>query len=185
MGVLFTTHLSLFLLSFRSVHSLARTGTVPHDAQPQQSPPSKSTLLTTGGDWVGAKTSLRQSDCCIVSISGIESHLRILQEQLADNGPADIDLRARIRIPSLTHSDCFQVCRSVKPLPETADEENGDANNISDPCATALKELALGISSLVDEGSLESADVFVRIVCASDYRARDPPFHTDNPLSFE
>jgi hypothetical protein len=51
--------------------------------------------------------------------------------------------------------------------------------------ALALKELALGVSSLADASFSESAwknpppDVHVRVACASDYRAIDPVFHTD------
>ena len=44
----------------------------------------------------------------------------------------------------------------------------------------ALVELARGVASLAD-GKLAKTctDVHVRVVCASDYRAIDPPFHTD------
>ena len=116
---------------------------------------------------------LRKSGCCVVSIPEISSQLRILQDEFANNGPSDIDLRARIRVhPSFTYDDCLQVRQSVIPL---KDEKDGDNN---DPCAVALQELARGVASL-GAGSLEGSDVFVRIVCASNYRARDPPFHTD------
>jgi len=57
---------------------------------------------------------------------------------------------------------------------------NGDAENIKDPCTAALVEIARGVASLAD-GPLEGVceDVLLRIVCATDYRAIDPMYHTD------
>ena len=44
----------------------------------------------------------------------------------------------------------------------------------------ALVELARGVASLADgELAKTCTDVHMRVVCASDYRAIDPPFHTD------
>ena len=60
-------------------------------------------------------------------------------------------------------------------LPDNDDEKH----DISDSCTAALQELAMGMSSLLSDGCDGANDVFVRIVCASNYRARDPPFHTD------
>ena len=56
-------------------------------------------------------------------------------------------------------------------------------NNISihnHPCILALEELAKGVASLAD-GPLEgkTTDVYMRVVCASNYQAIDPMFHTD------
>jgi hypothetical protein len=52
--------------------------------------------------------------------------------------------------------------------------------NKNHPCILALQELAQGVCSLAD-GKLSSSvtDVHMRIVCASNYKAIDPPFHTD------
>lgn len=151
-----------------------------------------SSSIVLDGDWRSAVSSLQGSNCCVVSIPGIDSHLRTLQEHLADKGPADVDLRARIRISSpsssTTYNDCLKVRQSVIPYDDhsyecTSDTINdNDANNnkkYDDPCTVALEELARGMSSFAYDGPLEGVDVFVRIVCASNYRARDPPFHTD------
>jgi Protein of unknown function (DUF1826) len=138
------------------------------------------------GDWGASKSSLRRSDCCVTFVHGLESHVQILQQVLADQGPSEIDLRARIRVSSsssssssLTYEDCLKVRNSVIPLTkEEMLESSGD--NRQDPCSLALAELASGMASLAD-GTLSGVveDVFCRIVCASDYRAIDPPFHTD------
>lgn len=132
------------------------------------------------GDWASAKKKLRNPDCCVVSISGLESHLGVLQEQL-DQGPAELDLRARISSSKENIlSDCIQVCNlcsipSRTKFPMYEDEKA----YLRDPSVAALMELAHGVASLAD-GPLEGTkEVFMRIVCASDYRARDPMFHTD------
>jgi hypothetical protein len=58
------------------------------------------------------------------------------------------------------------------------DNDNDDDNSILiDPCTAALMELAQGVASLAENGP--SMDVFIRIVCASNYRAIDPMYHTD------
>jgi Protein of unknown function (DUF1826) len=145
---------------------------------------------TGAGDWENAKVALRNKDCCIVSVTGLEHQLKVLQDVLADNGPSEIDLRARIHVrPSVssssstsgsTYNDCVRVRNSVVPFLE-GNEENGGSEIVDiDPCSAALKELACGMFSLAD-GPFESVvnDVFVRIVCASDYKGKDPPFHTD------
>lgn len=137
-----------------------------------------SQLPPLADDWAVQKSALQQKDCCVVSISSIDSCLQILQQELGENGPADMDLRARIRTSAsstTTYKDCLQVRKNA-----VASDANG-ATTIADhdPCAMALTELARGIASLADGSSLEGGDVFVRIVCASNYRAREPPFHTD------
>jgi hypothetical protein len=80
--------------------------------------------------------------------------------------------------------------RSVWPLPGDDNDTDNDNDNDEDeqhhrssnkdPCAAALEELVRGVASLAD-GPLEGVceDVFLRIVCASDYQARDPMYHTD------
>lgn len=134
------------------------------------------------GDWAGAKAALRNPDCCVVSVPGLEHHLRVLQAQFADDGPAELDLRAGVHVTkSSAHDDCLRVRRSVSPFAGDDHGDNNDENiNEDDPCTAALVELARGFASLAD-GPLEGVceNVFIRIVCASDYRAIDPSFHTD------
>jgi hypothetical protein len=135
------------------------------------------------GDWTGAKAALRNSDCCVVSVPGLEHHLCVLQAYFADKGPADLDLRARVRVKSSARDDCLSIRRSVSPIEEN-DNDDDDGNDetamLDDPCTDALLELARGVASLAD-GPLEEVceDVFIRIVCASNYKAIDPPYHTD------
>jgi hypothetical protein len=97
-------------------------------------------------------------------------------------GPAELDLRARVRAfssSSSAHGDCLRVRRSVNKG-DGVNENGNDIHEDEDPCTAALVELAQGFASLAD-GPLEGVceDVFVRIVCASDYRGRDPMYHTD------
>lgn len=143
------------------------------------------------GDWEGAKAALRNPECCVVSVPGISDHLRVLQEHFADGGPADIDLRARVRVQSSAAEDCISIRNLVVPMAEgngaiSDDSEsapigdNSESAPIDDACTAALCELARGVASLAD-GPLEGVceDVFIRIVCASDYKAIDPMYHTD------
>jgi hypothetical protein len=156
------------------------------------------------GDWAGAKAALRHPDCCVVSVSGLEHHLCVLQAHFADDGPAELDLRARVHVgttactttgetiatgtatgtaTATASDDCLRLRRSVsRDLFVTG----GDDHN--DPCTAALVELARGVASLAETGGecddvdVEQdcvSDVFVRIVCASDYKAIDPMYHTD------
>jgi hypothetical protein len=132
------------------------------------------------GDWATAKAALRSPDCCVVAVSGLEPHLRSLQAQWADNGPADLDLRMRVRCRSSTREDCLRVRRAVSVSPHSSVGDDEEESHEFDPCAAALEELARGFASLADGPKLEgTCDVFVRVVCASDYRAIDPMFHTD------
>lgn len=145
------------------------------------------------GDWAGAKAALRNPDCCVVTVPGLDSHLRVLQAYFADSGPAELDLRARIFVnnkssPAMTdpstgadtYNDCVKVRRLVSPFKNYNDDDDIDNINKIDPCTVALEELARGIASLAD-GPLEGVcdNVFLRIVCASDYRAIEPMYHTD------
>jgi hypothetical protein len=163
-------------MSLHRVTSLVSPATIPQHDQ-------HATVLA--GDWASAKAALRDSDCCVVSVSGLESHLQVLQHHWA-NGPADLDLRARIRVESsvYTREDCRRIRRAVSPFANDKDLDQQDHGHHydepSDPCTTALEELARGVASLTD-GPLEGVvkDVFLRIVCASNYQARDPMFHTD------
>lgn len=71
------------------------------------------------------------------------------------------------------------------PDDENTDDDDDDNDELqhrhdNNPCISALEELARGMASLAD-GPLEATctDVHARVVCASDYRAVDPMFHTD------
>lgn len=122
------------------------------------------------GDWAAAKVALRKPDCCVVSVSGLEDHLSILQAEW-NAAPADLDLRTRVHVQSSLSDDCQRIYRSVSM--------NNDGGK-EHACTAALEELARGVASLAD-GPLEGVceDVFLRVVCASDYRAIDPMYHTD------
>ena len=58
---------------------------------------------------------------------------------------------------------------------------NAHNNNDRHRCIVALTELARGMASLTDGKRLTNmvTDVHVRVVCASNYAANDPMFHTD------
>jgi Protein of unknown function (DUF1826) len=173
--------------------------------------PSLSSLSSTdtrnvGGDdhhWAAAQARLAQPECCVVSISGLETHFKVLQEHLvvgaggaATTTFADVDLRARVRLQSsssnqttttttTTYNDCLEICRAVR---KQVKEATVMVQTDDDACALALQELARGVASMDPSLLLLSSDyasnminkdVFIRIVCASTYQARDPPFHTD------
>lgn len=101
--------------------------------------------------------------------------MSILQSEYNDV-PIDIDLRSRVRVQSSStlHDDCRKIHRSVLMT------DDNDDNHKEAVCVAALEELARGVASLAD-GPLAGVceDVFLRIVCASDYRAIDPMYHTD------
>ena len=166
---------SVYTFSAPSVAS--GTSTVTHEKiQP-------SSVAPLAGDWKGAKHSLRSPDCCVVSVPGLDHHLRVLQEKFADSGPSDLDLRARVRVNASAYEDCLAIRRSVLYIDgdDDDDEINSDMR-LNDPCTDALVELARGVASLADgplalDGVCE--DVFIRIVCASQYKAHDPMYHTD------
>jgi hypothetical protein len=182
-----STCLTIILLLV-SYLPLARPFSQPQPAQvtqPQLFRPSVVQSLVSG-NWAGAKAALRQQDCCVVSVPGLESHLDVLQVQLADLGPADLDLRARVSVGVRSgYDDCLRLRRSVlesSRRPSILDDDD-DYDNNNDSCTAALMELAQGVASLAENGpALEGhcgQDVFIRIVCASNYRAIDPMYHTD------
>ena len=74
--------------------------------------------------------------------------------------------------------DCRNIRQSVVPI--SKNPEDALSMDYDDACTHALVELARGVASLA-EGPLEHTckHVFIRIVCASDYKAIDPPYHTD------
>ena len=91
----------------------------------------------------------------------------------------------RVNVKSHARRDCPRLSRAVSsvssPLSASGNygEESDDDDDVDDPCAAALEELARGIASLADGPQRGVEDAFVRIVFASNYRANDPPFHTD------
>lgn len=138
-------------------------------------------------NWKVAKQDLQKRDCCVVSISNLYPQLQLLQREIADNGPSDVDLRARIRTStwptseSLVYEDCLQVLELVFGPKRSYSSENRE----DDSCPLALQGLAIGMAMMAEGSSFRDeigeirVDVFVRIVCASNYRAREPPYHTD------
>lgn len=142
--------------------------------------------LDLAGDWIAAKHNLRDPECCVVSVQGMDKHLRVLQNHFADNGPLDLDLRARVHVKSSLYEDCLSIRRSVIQMEGDNDDEEKSTEITSrnmkkyDPCTEALAELAKGVASLAD-GSLDGVceGVFIRLVCASKYKAHDPMYHTD------
>ena len=123
------------------------------------------------GEWAGAREALRSTDCCVVSVGGLEPHLGVLRARWA-TVPEELDLRARVRTRSADdatpHADCLRVATAIAP----DDDERRS-------CAAVLEALARGFASLAATASARPPDVFLRVVCASDYRARAPQYHTD------
>jgi hypothetical protein len=151
--------------------------------------PSSSTK-DLDGDWPGADIQLQDKKCCIIKVSNLEPSLQVLQEALVHVGPLDVDLRARIQTSQSTevsYRDCRRVLQS---LMRSVDDNTEDLSYM-DHCAVALHELARGMASMAngcgshgigcndDTNATKSMDVLCRIVCASNYHARHPPFHTD------
>lgn len=153
--------------------SSSSAGRIPAPPTQQKRTITTTDSMSCSGSWNDAKLSLRSPECCVVYVSGLDIHLQTLQSSIADNGPMDIDLRARIRTGKSTHHHLEEDCLKLQQL--VLGEHHDD------PAVTAaIMEIASGAASLAD-GPLEGVctDVFLRIVCASDYKARDPMFHTD------
>lgn len=142
------------------------SGTPPHTSITS----SSNNLI---GNWKDGKASLQIDNCCVVSIDGLESHLNHLYEYFVNQGPSDLDLRTRIHAETL-FNDCRTIRQSVVTIPEFDMKEY--ENDEIDPCTAALMELARGVVSFADGLVLEKPviDVYMRIVCASDYKAIDP-----------
>jgi hypothetical protein len=149
------------------------------------------------GDWAAAKLSLRNPSCCVVSVTGLDDHLSVLQQYFCGpDAPGDLDLRMKVRcgnndvqINGMTQSyeDCYKIYKSIVEPSSVKDSVNEFAIDLSDesmgndhPCVLALEALAKGVASMAD-GPLEGKckDVHMRVVCASTYEAHDPSFHTD------
>ena len=172
-------------------------------------------LTPSSSSWSIVNQSLRDPNVCVVSSpTGLDDHLSILREAFCSNDAhADLDLRMRVRCSSsvdndngndddddddddysnrTTLNDCIKIVDSVinrrKRQQQLSSATNEHYSSSLLEAALALKELALGVSSLADASFSESlsskkssrpADVHVRVACASDYRAIDPVFHTD------
>lgn len=144
----------------------------------------------SSGEWAAAKLSLRDPNCCVVSITGLDHHLLVLQDYFCGpDAPSDLDLRAKIRCGNdntLTTYDCFKIYNSITKPSQTKYKVNDFGDDFTlktatkHPCILALEALASGVASLAD-GPLEGIckDVHMRIVFASNYEAKDPMFHTD------
>ncbi|KAL7548315.1 hypothetical protein ACHAWF_011602 [Thalassiosira exigua] len=146
------------------------------------------------GDWHAAKLSLRNPQCCVVAVKGLEHHLSVLQQCFCSrDAPTDLDLRMRVRCQSnhtslhAAYDDCSDIYNlvmgpssSAKGVEARRVKKDATPLELSHSCILAREELARGVVSLAD-GPLDGMchDVHMRIVCASDYRATDPPFHTD------
>lgn len=139
----------------------------------------------SAGEWASAKRSLRNPKCCVVSVPGLERHLSVLRERFCgDEAPTDLDLRMRVRCGNdgdggdMTYEDCAKIYDAVVGPSSAKADDPADARTLG---IAALEELARGTSSLAD-GPLEGdacSGVHVRIAIASDYRASDPMWHTD------
>ena len=97
-----------------------------------------------------------------------------------------MDMRVLVRTSSKsqTSEDCLRLYNSVLGQD---DVENENLRDNAPEVLDALHEIAQGVSSLTrDSAAVGNSDdnkvcdgVFIRIVCASEYKARDPMFHTD------
>ena len=150
-------------------------------------------------DWSAADRSLRDPSVCVASPAGLDGVLAALRDALCgEDAHADLDLRMRVRCPrgggagdddddrSTTLEDCARVIDAVaagdgrrhRPPPTDGGGSPRDAR--ASAAASALAELAIGVSSLADASFAGGPpDVHVRAAIASDYRAIDPMFHTD------
>ena len=162
-------------------------------------------LSNNNESWSIVNQSLRDPNVCVVSSpTGLDAHISILREAFCSNDAhTDLDLRMRVRCSSsvdddngndddysdrTTLNDCITIVDSVmirrKNQQQLSSASNEHSSSVLE-AALALKELALGVSSLADASFSESTskdpppDVHVRVACASDYRAIDPVFHTD------
>lgn len=191
------------VLFFSSQSIAPPVAEAPKGVSVEESTPPMLSVSETGGNldnnnssssnadpWISARTALRDPGCCVVSVFGDSenklcelpqhAHLAVLQDRLADNGPADIDIRAKINTTTIESAfeDCRRVCASMLLLAESG-EDAGSDDSIVRPAHT-LAQLALGMASFADDCvSGDGGGVFLRIVCASSYKAHDPVFHTD------
>lgn len=157
-------------------------------------PPTRAARLPPelSGDWPSAKQSLRDPKCCVVSVTGLRCHISTIQRYFcSDDAPDDLDLRMKVRCGDEddAHADCSRIYNAVMQpslsmqnaiYSDGEDDQNNEHVNNHNPCILALEELARGVASLAD-GPLEGTcrDVHMRVVCASNYQAIDPMFHTD------
>ena len=172
------------------------------------SPPPNG-LATCASSWAAAREKLRDPQCCVVSVcaplngtdagdagdegderqrESLSAHLAVLRDELGVRGPSDVDLRVRIDTTTthLATADCLKLCQSVLPKDSKvtgadAVDGNADGEDHQDgrSLARALAELAVGMASFAADCRCPGDGVFLRLVCASSYRAGNPPFHTD------
>mmetsp|Transcript_31835 Transcript_31835/g.64357 ORF Transcript_31835/g.64357 Transcript_31835/m.64357 type:complete len:351 (-) Transcript_31835:484-1536(-) len=185
------------------------SATVEQKSSPLSPAPQTTTVdnpnIQLDGSWSTAKQALRNPNCSVVSISGLDHHLSTLQSYFCgEDAPSDVDLRMRVRCcggngnstnssTEISYVDCANVYHTIVDPPSTTGWRNNNNkittsdinneqhnNNPNNPCIQALQELALGVHSLTD-GPLQRTvtDIHMRVVCASTYSANDPPFHTD------
>lgn len=152
--------------------------------------PSSQLPARTGGDWDAGKRGLRDPSTCVVTINGLQEQLVKIQSCFcSDEALADVDLRTKVRCDNEdeTRHDCEEIYNAVMASVYTRNESEKEKCQHLAPqlhhsteVTLALAELARGVASLAD-GKLAKTctGVHMRVVCASDYRAIDPPFHTD------
>ena len=194
-----------------------------HSLSCNNSTASNILLYEQQSQWASGKNALQDPGCCVVSICSPDSNnnsnnnsnnsltngLLVLQHELADRGPSDIDIRARINTATIdsAYQDCSRVWNSVfgnvavdktKTKDDATIRSSSSRNNHGARAAIAsLTELARGMSSFAENNNDQdppnnssfrskneyknetAVAVYMRIVCASSYRAHDPPFHTD------
>ena len=189
------TFIYLYIISYSYVVlSLSTTSSTIRKTSAVSSSELLDTTITNqlSGNWSNAKQSLRDPSCCVVSVTGLNNHLSTIQQYFCGNdAPTDLDLRMRVRRDSddingnVAYADCSKIYKSVmgevsiNNFDNNASDEKANQTN-NHPCVLALEELARGVASLAD-GPLEGKckDVHMRVVCASNYQAIDPMFHTD------
>lgn len=192
----------LFILSSSSSPSKALSSSPSSPTKALSTSLSKNeaaALLTpSSSSWSIVNQSLRDPNVCVVSSpTGLDDHISILREAFCSNDAhADLDLRMRVRCSisvdndngkddygsRTTLDDCIKIVDSVINRRKNEQQQLSAINkhfSSSLKVALALKELALGVSSLADASSKFPLDVHVRVACASNYRAIDPMFHTD------
>ena len=153
------------------------------------------------GDWINAKSCLRDPNCCVVHISNIQQQISILQQYFCgEDAHSDLDLRMKVRgcrslgesgeeDDGVVYHDCESIYNAVmmgtsfQPSMMAMDDsfvtssnDNYEVDGDHHRCIVALTELARGMASLVDGRRLTTtvSDVHVRVVCASNYAANDP-----------
>ena len=165
--------------------------------RPNNHPPPPPPPRRRRPDWSATDRSLRDPSVCVASPAGLDGVLAVLRDALCgEDSHADLDLRMRVRCPprvrdddddddrSTTLEDCARIINAVRRHRPPSTDDGGSPRiprASSSAAASALAELARGVSSLADASFVDGQppDVHVRAAIASDYRAIDPMFHTD------